>query len=421
MVTKPVEEQGGLMPDLIEQLFMTNRDLEVREQARTFVDDEITARSSDLEGSTVPELDLARSFGKHGWFGLTIPTRYDGIGAGQVAKTAVLEAISQVSPPMGYLFQAYYLGVAKILHHGTDVQQGRWLPAIARGDCLPTIAVTEPGAGGNIGQTRATAERRGDTYVLNGVGLACKTFVGGSHNGADLHGVIARTPGTSGIAGLTALLVEADRPGVVLGEPRVIDGFSFGDVGFEDCEVPALNLIGAEGQGMHVAQASSTLYGRLNLAAVGLGIMSRVLDGTVRFLKQRPLHPDARSLDQLQVNQQKLGKMQSLYMSTRTDVYAAAAGRDRGWDGVELDAALNNAKLQSYVRGQELVALAKDIHSAYGLVGALPRDAVYLDHLISPAGTPDFQRYRLFQHAMGTERSSWSARFPAQVQESAEL
>ncbi|RXM12961.1 acyl-CoA dehydrogenase, partial [Citrobacter sp. AAK_AS5] len=78
---------------------------------------------------------------------------------------------------------------------------------------------------------------------------------------------------------------------------------------------------------MHVAQASSTLYGRLNLAAVGLGIMSRVLQGTVTFMKQRPLHPDTRPMDQQQVNQQKLGAMQSLYASTRNDIYAAAAGR----------------------------------------------------------------------------------------------
>lgn len=408
------------MPDLIEQLFMTERDLEIREQARRFADDEIATRCSDLEGSTTPELKLARCFGEQGWFGLTVPTRYGGYGAGQVAKTATLEAISQVAPSMGYLFQAYYLGVAKILHYGTDEQRQRWLPAIAEGRCLPTIAVTEPGAGGNIGQTRAVAELQGDTYVLNGSGLASKTFVGGSHNGADLHGVIVRTSGTSGTAGLSAFLVEADRPGVELGAPRVLDGFSFGDISFVDCEVPASHLVGAEGDGMHVAQTSSTLYGRLNLAAVGLGIMWRVLERTVTFLNQRPLHPDARPLHQLQVNQQKLGAMQALYISTRNDVYAAAAGRDRGFDGLELDAALNNAKLQSYLRGQELVSLAKDIHSAYGLAGPLPRDAVYLDHLVSPAGTPDFQRFRLFQHAMGTELSSWSARFPALVHQPTE-
>lgn len=397
---------------------MAEQDVEIREQARRFADDEIAPRCDDLEGSTEPELKLARLFGERGWFGLTIPRRYGGHGAGQVAKTAVLETISEVSPAMGYLFQAYYLGVAKILHYGTHEQYQRWLPAIARGQCLPTIAVTEPGAGGNIGQTRATAHRRGDVYALNGTGLACKTFVGGSHNGADLHGVIARAPGTSGTAGLSAFLVEADRPGVVLGQPRVIDGFSFGDIGFADCEIPVSNLVGVEGGGMHVAQASSTLYGRLNLAAVGLGIMSRVLQGTVTFMKQRPMHPDTRPMDQQQVNQQKLGAMQSLYASTRNDIYAAASGRDRDFNGVELDAALNNAKLQSYVRGQELVSLAKDVHSAYGLVGSLPRDAVYLDHLVSPAGTPDFQRYRLFKHAMGTELPSWSARFPSIAQPS---
>ncbi|MFC7344878.1 acyl-CoA dehydrogenase family protein [Saccharopolyspora griseoalba] len=404
------------MSDLVEQLYLTELDQEIREQAHQFAHDEIAPWGASLVGSNEPDLDLVRRFSKQGWFGLTIPQHYGGTGAGQVAKTATLEAVSQVAPSMGYLFQAYYLGIAKILHCGSAEQRQRWLPAIARGDCLPTIAVTEPGAGGNIGHIQATAERRGDRYVLNGSGLACKTFVGGSHNGADLHGVIVRIAGTSGTSGLCAFLVEATRPGVVLGEPRLLDGFSFGDLSFHDCEVGADSLVGAEGDGLAIAQSSSTLYGRLNLAAVGLGIMRRVLEDTVTFTTQRPLHPQARRLDGLQVNQQRLGAMQALYMSTRADVYAAAAGRDRGLDGVALDAALNNAKLQSYVRGQDLLALARETCSAYGLTGSLPRNAVYLDHLVSPAGTADVQRYRLFQHAVGAEPGSWSARFPAPVE-----
>jgi alkylation response protein AidB-like acyl-CoA dehydrogenase len=131
------------------------------------------------------------------------------MGAGHLAKTIIIEELSRVSGAMGAMgamVQASQLGVAKIIHFGSDRQKKAWLPAIAAGDCRPTIAVTEPESGGHVLGMSASAVRDGDDYILNGR----KVFVGNSHVG-DLHGVVVRTG--DGSKGLSASLVEAGRPG----------------------------------------------------------------------------------------------------------------------------------------------------------------------------------------------------------------
>ena len=133
---------------------------------------------------------------------VTIGTDYGGMGLGHLAKTIIIEELSRVSGAMGAMVQASQLGVAKILHYGDDTQKKTWLPAVADGTCLPTIAVTEPQSGGHVLGMTATAVRDGDDYIINGR----KVFVGNSHVG-NLHGVVVRTG--SGSKGLSAFLVES--------------------------------------------------------------------------------------------------------------------------------------------------------------------------------------------------------------------
>jgi alkylation response protein AidB-like acyl-CoA dehydrogenase len=151
------------------------------------------------------------------------------------------------------------------VHFGSDVQKRTWLPAIASGDCLPTIAVTEPDSGGYVLGMEATAERAGDEYVLNGR----KIYIGNSHVG-DLHGVVVRT-GT-GSRGLSAFLVESGRPGLSLAPHKQamgLHGFSFGELVFDDCRVPAANMLGREGDGLAVAYSSSPISLRWPSASTG--------------------------------------------------------------------------------------------------------------------------------------------------------
>lgn len=362
-----------------------------------------------MEEARFVSTEISRLIARQGWIGVTIPGAYGGMGQGHLAKTVIIEELSRVSGAMGAMVQASQLGVAKIVHFGNEVQKKTWLPAIASGDCLPTIAVTEPEAGGHVLGMSSSAVRDGDDYVLNGR----KVYVGNSHVG-DVHGVVVRTgPGSKG---LSAFLVESDRPGFSLGEQRPamgLHGFSFGELRFEDCRVPVENLLGAEGDGLAVAYSSSVLYGRPNLTAVSLGIHQAILDETAAFCAERERY--GAPLAELNSVKLKLGQMQSRLMTARLAAYHAVHLLDRG---VPCDAELMNAKLVNVEYAMDSAREAMEIHSACGLFTDRPVERYLRDayHIFAPAGTSDIQRLRLGEVALGTAKGQWSQRLSDVVQ-----
>jgi alkylation response protein AidB-like acyl-CoA dehydrogenase len=383
--------------------FTTKHHDRLREQVREFAETVVQPRIAAMEASRSVEVELATAIAEQGWIGVTIGTQYGGMGLGHLAKTIIIEELSRVSGAMGAMAQASMLGVAKILHFGTEEQKYRWLPAVGAGRCLPTIAVTEHASGGHVLGMTSSARREGDEYVLNGG----KVFVGNSHVG-HLHGVVVRTgPGSRG---LTAFLVEADRPGFFLGEYRPtmgLNGFSFGELIFDNCRVPAANRLGAEGEGLSVAYSSSILYGRLNLAAVSLGIHQALLEETVQFVANR--RHGNRELSEDPTIRQKLGKMQASLLTARVLAYHASHLLD---EGIPCDAYLMNAKLQNVELSLDSARTAMEVHAAHGLsadgrLERLVRDAY---HIYAPAGTSDIQRLRLAEAALQAtpQRSEWS-------------
>lgn len=364
-----------------------------------------------MERSKSVEQELARLIAAQGWIGVTVPPQYGGMGLGHVAKLIIIETLSRISGAMGAMVQASQLGVAKILHFGTEEQKCRWLPAVSRGTCLPTIAVTEPGSGSHVLGMSATAVRDGDYYILNGR----KAFVGNSHVG-DLHGVVVRTG--RGSRGLSAFLVESDAPGLRLGEhtPAMgLHGFSFGELIFEDCRVPTANLLGVEGNGLDVAYSSSILYGRPNLTGVSLGIHRALVDVTVRYAGEQSRYGGV--LAEVETVKQRIGQMQANLMTAQTVAYHAVHLLDQG---VPCDAELINAKLWNHELAVQTAQLAMEVHGAHGLlpyrvVERLHRDA---QHIYAPAGTSDVQRLRLCEVATGTYREDWSARMSPQLRDS---
>ncbi len=156
----------------------------VRKFAETVVRPEIPA----MESSRLVNHKLSQEIARQGWLGVTVGKQYGGMELGHEAKTVIIEELSRVSGAMGAMVQASQLGVAKINHFANDTQKDLWLPRVASGHCLPTIAVTEPHSGGHVLGMTTSAVRDGDHYVLNGG----KVHVGNSHVG-DLHGVVVRT------------------------------------------------------------------------------------------------------------------------------------------------------------------------------------------------------------------------------------
>ena len=375
----------------------------LRQEVRRFAARTVRPQVRAMEERRAVEVALSLEIAARGWIGVTIPRRYGGMGLGHEAKTVIIEELSRVSGAMGAMVQASQLGVAKVVHFGSEAQKARWLPRFASGELLPTIAVTEAGSGGHVLGMTSTAVRDGDAYVLNGR----KCFVGNSHIG-HVHGVVVRTgPGSRG---LTALLVERDRPGFRLGSlgtPAGLHGFSYGELIFEDCRVPVENRIGDEGQGLDVAYSSSTLYGRPNLTAVALGIHRAIFEDTVRFCRERELY--GKPIAKLPTVAVKLGDMHSRLMTARLAAYHAVRLLDRGR---ACDAELMSAKLVNTESALTSARAALEIFAGHGCQQEhnIERHLRDVLHTFPAAGTSDVQRLRLAQIAVGDYEGDWSSR-----------
>lgn len=394
----------------IDGYFTTKCHDRLREEVRRFAETEVRPRVAEMEGSRSVHHGLSRLIAKQGWIGITVGPEYGGMCLGHLAKTIAIEELSRVSGAMGAMVQASQLGVAKILHYGDERQKRHWLPAISDGRCLPTIAVTEAESGGHVLGMSATAERVGDDYVLNGR----KVFVGNSHVG-DLHGVVVRTG--SGSTGLSTFLVESSRPGLSLGDHQAtmgLHGFSFGELIFDDCRVPAENLLGSEGDGLAVAYSSSILYGRPNLTAVSLGLHRALVEDTVKFAWEHRRY--GQPLSELPTVKQKLGQMQSQLMTSRLVAYHAAHMLD---EGKPCDTELMNAKLVNVESSLDSARIAMEVHAAYGLAADRQIERYVRDahHIYAPAGTSDVQRLRLAEVALGTSKGQWSKRLATQLRD----
>jgi acyl-CoA dehydrogenase len=386
--------------------FLTPQHEQLRQAVRTFAEHEVAPRAAEMEQSNTVERDLVSLMARQGWIGATIGPEYGGMGVGHLAKTLIIEEISRVSPAMGAAVQASQLGMAKILHFGNDRQKEMWLPQIAAGTVLPTIAVTEPDSGSHVLGMQATAQRRGNDYVLNGR----KCYIGNSHVGT-LHGVVVRTSKKAGPRSLSAFLVESDRPGLSVGEhvPSLgLRGFSFGELVLENCRVPAQNLLGVRGDGLDVAYSSSVLYGRPNLTAVALGIHQALVDETTAYAQKRVLY--GRPLSELPTVREKLGLMRSRLITARSLAYEAVSLLDQG---KPCDEHLITAKLVGVELVRDSARTAMDVHGAAGLMTTRPIERLFRDaeHTYAPAGTGDIQILRLGQQALGTGHEQWSQRF----------
>jgi alkylation response protein AidB-like acyl-CoA dehydrogenase len=392
----------------VERYFTSGWHEDLRRRVREFGEREVRPRIAEMETSRTVAHELSGLIARQGWIGVTIAEEYGGMEAGHLAKTIIIEELARVSGAMGAMVQASQLGVAKIIHFGNAQQKRNWLPRIAAGDCLPTIAVTEPESGGHVLGMGSTAVRDGDEYVLNGR----KVFVGNSHVG-DVHGVVVRTG--EGSKGLSAFLVEADRPGFSLAaqQPAMgLHGFSFGELIFDNCRIPAANLLGVEGQGLAVAYSSSILYGRPNLTAVSLGIHQAVFEETTALCIERERY--GAPLGELTNIKLKLGRMKSRLMTARLAAYHAVHLLDQG---LPCDAELMNAKLLNVEAAVDSARDGMEIHAASGLFTDRPVERYLRDahHIYAPAGTSDIQLLRLGEVALGTAKGQWSERLAALV------
>jgi alkylation response protein AidB-like acyl-CoA dehydrogenase len=358
------------------------------------------------------ERKVADLMAARGWFAVTVPSSFGGLGAGHVAKTVLIHRIARVSAAAAAILQATLIPVGALLHFATYEQKGRWLPRVADGSLLLSIAVTEPTAGGHIGGIETTAQRTGNHWTITG----SKVHIGNSHL-AGAHLVLARTAeaGVRTSQALTAFIVESDRHGLSVADHRFglgLHGFSAGRLDLDHVRVPADNVVGDIGQGLSVAQSSSILCGRPNLAAISLGIHEAVVATTTARLQTRPRYRGA--LSDLPVLRDRVGDMEARLRAARILAYQSVHLLDRG---LSCDADLINAK---YLGHQWAMTSARDAMELHG-AQALDRDYVLqrlwrdIQHTYPPAGTGEVQRIRLADAAFDEDHIQWSERLAAEV------
>ncbi|MFI6464529.1 acyl-CoA dehydrogenase family protein [Streptomyces sp. NPDC050538] len=381
--------------------------------AEEFTAEHIAPGAERMEASpNRVEREIPQLLAKQGWFGVNIPVRFGGMGDGHVAKTVLIHRTGVVSAAAAATLQASLIPVGAILNWGTVDQKQEWLPQVADGSLLPSIAVTEPDAGGHIGGMETVAERDGDDWVISGI----KAHIGNSHI-TRVHVVVARTakPGVTASRALTAFLVEYDRKGVTLAPHCAglgLHGFTAGRLHLDRVRIPAANVLGEVGQGLYVAQSSSILYGRPNLTAVSLGIHEALVKTTANFLSTRPRYDG--HLSDHPVVQDRLGAMQARYQTALTTAYSAVHLLD---NGAACDSQLIGAKHTGHQLAVASAQDAMELHGAYAVNGNSLVQRVFRDcqHTYAPAGTGEFQRIHLANTALGTESIQWSERLAAEA------
>ncbi|GAQ54838.1 acyl-CoA dehydrogenase family protein [Streptomyces acidiscabies] len=402
------------------RLYLTDQHERLWETADRFAADRIARRVDTMERSVRVEKRLVALMAEQGWYGVIIPAEYGGTEAGHVAKTVLVHRTARVSAAVAAALQATVIPAYGLTVFADDEQKRTWLPGIADGSALWSIAVTERWAGGHIGGMETTAEPAPDGgWFITGT----KTRVGNAHL-ARWHLVVARTgaPGETASRALTAFAIDADSPGLVLHphHPALgLRGFSLGEIDLDRVHVPAEHVIGEVGRGMDVAQTASITAGRLNIGAISLGLHEAMLETTTGYLSSRPRYNG--SLTDLPVVRDQLGEMQARFHTARTLVYHASALLDLPPHPGEQDPAPVPDTVASDVRTRWTADLVTAKYVSQQLVEASGQDAAHLhgsraydlDHpfqrlwrdaqmLYSPAGTGETQRIRLADTLLGT-------------------
>jgi isovaleryl-CoA dehydrogenase len=298
----------------------------IRDTVRAFAEGEIAPRAAEIDRSNEFPRDLWPRLGALGLLGITVEEAEGGAGLGYLEHCVAMEEISRGSAAVGLSYGAHSnLCVNQIRRNGTPEQRRRYLPRLIAGEHVGALAMSEPGAGSDVVGMRTVAERRGDRFVLNGT----KMWITNGPD-ADVLVVYAKTEPKAGSRGITAFLIEKGMTGFAAA-PKLdklgMRGSSTCELVFEDCAVPADNVLGAVNKGVAVLM-SGLDYERAVLAAGPLGIMQACLDLVLPYVHDRTQF--GQPIGTFQLIQAKVADLYTNLNAARAYVYAVARACDRG-------------------------------------------------------------------------------------------
>jgi isovaleryl-CoA dehydrogenase len=298
----------------------------LRDSVRAFADQRIAPIAAEIDRTDEFPRHLWPEMGRLGLHGITVPEAYGGAGMGYLAHTVAMEEISRASASVGLSYGAHSnLCINQIRLNGTEEQRRRYLPKLVSGEHLGALAMSEPGAGSDVVSMKLRAEKRGDRFVLNGT----KLWITNAHYAETLV-VYAKTSPEAGPKGITAFIVERSfrgfRPAQKL-DKLGMRGSPTSELVFEDCEVPAENVLGQVDGGVRVLM-SGLDYERAVLAAGPIGIIQACLDLVVPYIHDR--RQFGQPIGEFQFIQGKVADMYTALNACRAYVYAVARACDAG-------------------------------------------------------------------------------------------
>jgi alkylation response protein AidB-like acyl-CoA dehydrogenase len=377
-----VESVEGLYP------FVLTEDQEaLRKEIRQFAAREIAPHVSEWDEKSEFPAAVVKKLGAMGLLGVIFPQEYGGAGMGYVDYVLAIEELSAVDGSVGIIVAAHNsLGTNHIFLAGNEAQKRKYVPKLASGEWLGAWGLTEPGSGSDAGGARTTAVRKGDRWVLNG----SKTFItNGSY--ADTAVVIAVTDKSKGTHGLSAFVVEKGTKGFRPGKKENKLGLRASDTSeliFEDCEIPAENLLGVEGEGF-IDSMRVLDGGRISIAALSLGIARGALDAATKYVKER--RQFGKAIAEFQGIQWKLADMATELDAARLLTQRAAVLKDAGRT-VTRESAM--AKLFASEVAVRICNEAVQLFGGYGFIKDYPAEKFYRDVKLCTIGegTSEIQR-----------------------------
>jgi isovaleryl-CoA dehydrogenase len=359
----------------------------LRDTVRAFTADEIAPRADEIDRSNQFPRDLWPKLGALGLHGITVAEEYGGVDMGYLAHCVAMEEISRGSASVGLSYGAHSnICVNQISLNGNAEQKARYLPKLVSGEHVGALAMSEPGSGSDVVSMRLKAEKKGDRYVLNGN----KMWI---TNGPEAETLVvyAKTTPDAGPKGITAFIIEKGFPGFSTAQKLDKLGMRGSDtceLVFQDCEVPAENVLGEVDKGVRVLM-SGLDYERAVLAAGPLGIMASAMDMVIPYVHER--RQFGSPIGTFQLMQGKLADMYTTMNACKAYVYAVARACDRG-ETTRKDAA--GAILYAAEKATWMALEAIQVFGGMGYINETPTGRLLRDAKLYEigAGTSEIRR-----------------------------
>ncbi len=354
----------------------------------------LAPRAVEIDQTNEFPVETVKELAQYDLMGIAYPEELGGVGADGVCEAIAVEEVTYGCAATGSILTGHYLGFDALYLRGTDEQKRKYLTPALKGEMLAAFCLTEPDSGSDAGASRTTAVKDGDYYVLNG----SKHFITSAAY-ADFLTVFAMTDRSKKTRGMTAFVVEKNTPGMTIGagdDKMGIRAARTYEVVFENCRVPAENLIGDENAGFKLAMQVID-RGRIGIAAMGVGLAQAALDAAVKYAKERVVFSN--TLSHYQGIQWMLAEMATDVEAARWLTYYAADLKEKG-QPFSKEAAM--AKLFAAEASQRVVHKALQIHGGYGYMKEYPIERMYRDQRILEIfeGTSQIQKMVISNHLL---------------------